>query len=72
MELSQNGTQDNQFSVKEGRYHPGETPGAGGYDDPMKREPEKVLRMSLRKGVCRGSEKKIMVWLLYQMEFIIR
>ena len=65
------GHKTTSFPLKKGDVIRVTTPGAGGYGDPMKRDPEKVLKdVRERKSICRGSKEGIRVWLLYPMELI--
>lgn len=52
------GHKTTSFPLKKGDIIRVETPGAGGYGDPMKREPEKVLKDVIEKKVSVEAAKK--------------
>ena len=56
--ITKMGHKTTSFPLKKGDIIRVETPGAGGYGDPMKREPEKVLKDVIKKKVSVEAAKK--------------
>ena len=56
--ITKMGHKTTSFPLKKGDIIRVETPGAGGYGDPMKREPEKVLKDVIEKKVSVEAAKK--------------
>ena len=64
------GHKTTSFPLKKGDVIRVTTPGAGGYGDPMKRDPEKVLEDVKEKKYLQRQQRRNTVWLLYPMELI--